>query len=131
VAASAWLLGLSGLSLILAGVFPATVIDGEPTPSALIHGLAFFGTCLPLPGVYALVGLRLVNEPGWRRHATYTAALPSSVFLLFAVFGVLGSEPGDPLLFISGLLQRLVLALAFGWITVTGLRLLGAPPTTR
>ena len=131
VAASAWLLGASGLSLMLAGIFPAVVVDGQPTPSALIHGLAFFGTCLPLPGVYALAGLRFVQEPGWRRLATYSAVLPSSVFFLFAVFGVLASDPGDPFEFIAGLLQRLLLVLAFGWVTVVGLRLLGAPPATR
>src|SRR5947207_3267315 len=90
---------------------------GEParTPrvAAFIHGLASCCTCIPLPGAYALAALRLLQVPGWRGFATYTAALPSTVFLLFAVFGVLGSEPGAPLLFISGLLQRLLLVVAF------------------
>jgi hypothetical protein len=48
--------------------------------ASLIHGLSFFGTCLPLPGAYALAALRLVDTAGWRRFATYTAALPSTVF---------------------------------------------------
>jgi hypothetical protein len=128
VAASGWLLALSGLSLIAAGAFPAIVVDGEPTASSMIHGLAFFGTSLPLPGAYALAAVRFVEEPRWRRFATYTAALPSAVFFLFAVFGVLGSEPGAPLLFMSGLLQRLLLVTAFSWITLTGLRLLAHSP---
>jgi hypothetical membrane protein len=125
VVASACLLAVSGLSLIAAGAFPAIVIDGQPTPSALIHGLAFFGTFVPLPGAYAFAALRLADEAGWRRFASYTAALPSTVVFLLVVFGVLGSDPGAPLLFVSGLLQRLLLLVAFGWISLLGWRLLG------
>jgi hypothetical membrane protein len=123
VAASGLLLALSGLSLITAGAFPAILTDGEPTPSALIHGLAFFGTCLPVPGAYALLAVRLAQESGWRRFSTYSAALPSTVFFLFALFGVLGSDPRAPLLFVGGLLQRLLLGVAFSWITLLGIRL--------
>jgi hypothetical membrane protein len=122
--ASACLLTLSGLSLIAAGAFPAIVVDGEPTPSAFIHGLAFFGTFVPLPGAYAFAALRLAEDTGWRRFATYTAALPSSMVFLLVVFGVLGTDPGAPLLFISGLLNRLLLLVAFTWISLLGCRLL-------
>jgi len=125
VVASACLLALSGLSLIAAGAFPAVVVDGEPTPAALIHGLAFFGTIVPLPGVYALTALRLVEEGSWRRMATYSAGLPSIVVFLLVVFGAFGSDPGAPLVFISGLLQRLLLVVAFGWVSLLGWRLLG------
>jgi len=121
--AAAALLGLSGLSLIAAGAFPAIVVDGEPTPSALLHGLAFFGTFLPLPGAYAFMALRVAGEPGWRGHALYSAALASSVFFLFAVVGVL-ADPGAPLAFIAGLLQRVLLIVAFSWLMLTGRRLL-------
>jgi hypothetical protein len=125
------LLALSGLSLIAAGAFPAIVVDGEPTPSALIHGLAFFGTFVPLPGAYAFAALRLAEEPGGRRFASFTAALPSSVVFLLVVFGVLGSDPGAPLLFISGLLNRLLVAVAFGWISLLGYRLLTSDAAPR
>jgi len=96
-------------------------------PAVIIHGLAFFGTCLPLPSVYALSALHLGKERNWRGFATYMAALPAFVFFLFLVFGAFGNEADDPLLFISGLLQRLLLVVAFSWITFTGLRLLRQP----
>jgi hypothetical membrane protein len=118
------LLAISGLSLIAAGVFPVDPPGAPETASTALHGLAFFGTFLPLPGAYAFVALRLRTMPGWHRHALLTAALPSAIFFLFAVYGVLGSEPGDPLFPVSGLLQRLLLAVAFGWLTPTGMRLL-------
>lgn len=122
--AAAILLTISGLALIAAGVFPGTPPGAEPTVSGLIHGLAFFWTFIPLPTAYALAALRLQDERGWRGHALYTAALPSVVFGLVVVYGVLGSDPGDPLLAVGGLIQRALLVAAFGWITITAGRLL-------
>jgi hypothetical membrane protein len=124
IAASSVLLSISGFSLIIAGIFPAVLVDGQPTPWVLIHGLAFFGTLLPLPGAYALTALRIAEQRGWRGFATYSAALPSAVFFLFTVFGAFGSEADDPLVFISGLLQRLLLVVAFNWNTLLSIRLL-------
>jgi hypothetical protein len=96
---------LVGISLRRAGLRPvladgagaaARAVDGAPTPSALIHGAAFFGTLLPLPSAYAFAALRLADEAAGRRFAGYTAALPSAVVFLLVVFGVLGSDPGAP-----------------------------------
>lgn len=121
--AAAALLCITGASLIGAGVFPAVPDTGQPTPAALVHGLTFFVTFLPLPGAQALTALRLLETPRQRGLAMYVAALPSLTFFLFALYGVLGSEPGAPLLFISGLLQR-VLMIAFSWLPLVGLRML-------
>jgi hypothetical membrane protein len=69
------LLAVSGISLIAAGVFPAIVENGEPTPSMLVHGLAFFFTFLPLPGAYAFAAIRLRDDRTLRGFASYTAAV--------------------------------------------------------
>jgi hypothetical membrane protein len=50
---AAILLSISGLALIVAGIFKGTPPGAEPTPSGLIHGMAFFWTFIPLPTVYA------------------------------------------------------------------------------
>ena len=50
------LLSVSGLALILAGIFKGTPPGAEPTPSGMIHGMAFFWTFIPLPTAYALDG---------------------------------------------------------------------------
>jgi hypothetical membrane protein len=117
------LLSISGLALILAGVFKGTPPGAEPTPSGMIHGMAFFWTFIPLPTAFALTALRLKVERGWGAHAVYSAAMPSVVFGLVVIYGVLGSDPGDPLFFVGGVLNRALIALAFGWVTITAARL--------
>jgi hypothetical membrane protein len=120
---AAILLSISGLALILAGVFEGTPPGAEPTPSGLIHGMAFFWTFIPLPTAYALAALRLKVERGWGAHAVYSAVMPSVVFGLVVIYGVLGSDPGDPLFFVGGILNRVLITLAFGWVTITAWRL--------
>jgi hypothetical membrane protein len=124
---AAILLSISGLALIVAGIFKGTPPGAEPTPSGLIHGMAFFWTFIPLPTAYALTALRLKVERGWGAHAVYSAAMPSVVFGLVVIYGVLGSDPGDPLFPIGGILNRVLIALAFGWVTITAARLLRNP----
>jgi hypothetical membrane protein len=120
---AAILLSISGLALISAGVFKGTPPGTEPTPSGLIHGMAFFWTFIPLPTAYALTALRLKAERGWGAHAVYSAAMPSVVFGLVVIYGVLGSDPGDPLFPVGGILNRVLIVLAFGWVTITASRL--------
>lgn len=120
---AAILLSISGLALILAGIFKGTPPGAEPTPSGMIHGMAFFWTFIPLPTAYALTALRLKVERGWGAHAVYSAAMSSVVFGLVVIYGVLGSDPGDPLFPIGGILNRVLIALAFGWVTITAARL--------
>src|SRR5215213_2588929 len=58
----------------------------------------------------------LQRHASWRgAHPVYSAAMPSAVFGLVAIYGVLGSDPGDPLFFVGGILNRVLIALAFGW----------------
>jgi hypothetical membrane protein len=119
---AAILLSISGLALVIAGIFKGTPPSAEPTPSGLIHGMAFFWTFIPLPTAYALTALRLKVERGWDVHAVYSAAMPSVVFGLVVIYGVLGSDPGDPLFPVGGILNRVLIALAFGWVTITAAR---------
>jgi len=122
--AIAILLTISGLALIAAGVFEGTPPGAEPTPSGLIHGMAFFWTFIPLPTAYAIAALRLQAERGWNAHALYSAAMPSVVFGLVVIYGVLGSDQRDPLFFVGGILNRVLIALSFGWVTITASQLL-------
>jgi len=120
---AAILLSISALALIVAGIFKGTPPGAEPTPSGMIHGMAFFWTFIPLPTAFALAALRLKVERGWGAHAVYSAAMPSVVFGLVVIYGVLGSDPGDPLFPVGGILNRVLIALAFGWVTITAARL--------
>ena len=121
---AAILLSISGLALIVAGIFKGTPPGAEPTPSGMIHGMAFFWTFIPLPTAYALTALRLKVERRCGAHAVYSAAMPSVVFGLVVIYGVLASDPGDPLFPVGGILNRVLIALAFGWVTITAGRLL-------
>ena len=59
-----------------------------------------------------------------RRIASVGRSVPSVVFGLVVIYGVLGSDPGAPLFFVGGILNRVLIALAFAWVTITAGRLL-------
>ena len=44
--------------------------------------------------------------------------------MLLIIFVGFGGDPGDPLFAIAGLIQRLLMTVAFGWMTVIGRRLM-------
>ena len=71
-------------------------------------------------------GQRL-QAAGWRRYVLATALMPVAVFGLMFICVALASDPGDPLYSVGGLVQRVLIAVAFGWITTTGWRLLRRP----
>ena len=82
---------------------------------------------LSLLPAYVLAGRAFPVSDGWRVQRVLTAATPVAVLVLIVVFVGFGSEPGDPLFAVSGLLQRLLIAVAFGWMTVSACLLLRRP----
>ena len=118
------LLVLSGIGLIISGIFPTDAPGAPETGTGALHNLAFLVTLFPLILTYPLAALLLRREPGFRAHALVTALMPLVVFGLMFVFVGFGSEAGDPLYGVGGLVQRALIVVAFGWITVTGWRLL-------
>ena len=118
------LLVLSGGGLILAGVFPTDAPGAPETGTGALHDLAFLLTLFPLILAYPLAALLLRKEGGFRTLALVTAFMPLLVFGLMFVYAGYASEVGDPIYGVGGLVQRALIIVAFGWITVTGWQLM-------
>ena len=118
------LISISGAGLVISGVFPTDPSGGPQTGTGVLHDLAFLIVLLPLILAYLSAALAMRKVSGWGRHALATALMPVAVFGLMFVFVAFAGDPGDPLYAVGGLVQRTLLVVAFGWITVTGWRLL-------
>jgi hypothetical protein len=121
------LIAVSGAGLIMSGVFPTDPSGGPQTEAGALHDLAFLVVLLPLILAYPAAALAMRKVPGWGRYALATGLMPVAVFGLTFVFVAFAGDPGDPLYAVGGLVQRALLAVAFGWITLTGWRLLRRP----
>jgi len=111
----------------MSGAFPTDPSGGPQTGTGALHDLAFLVVLLPLILAYPAAALAMRKAVGWGRHALATALMPVAVLGLMFVFVAFAGDPGDPLYFVGGLVQRALLAVAFGWITLTGWRLLRRP----
>ena len=118
------LISISGAGLVISGVFPTDPSGGPQTDTGAIHDLAFLVVLLPLILAYPVAALAMRKAAGWGWYALATAFVPVAVFGLTFVFVAFAGDPGDPLHAAGGLVQRALLAVAFGWITLTGWRLL-------
>jgi len=128
--ASVTLLGLTGLGLIIAGVFPTDLIGQPSTAHGAMHFVAsilMFGT---LDAVFFVIVVPLRQDERWAGYARYTTitgvitgglCLASVAAALPATFN--NFEAG-PLAAWSGLVQRALLVVAFSWIAMVGFRLL-------
>jgi hypothetical membrane protein len=122
--AGALLLIVVGACVFASGLYP-TDLKGAPVTSAgTIHNQLFLLAFLALMISYVFHAVALRREGSWRGYALYTALTAPATFSLMFVFVGFGSDPGDPLYGGAGLIQRALIAVAFGWMTVIGRRLL-------
>lgn len=118
------LLVIAGLGIFASGIFPTDIKGAPETDTGSLHNLLFLVVFFALIISYIFSALALRKLAGWRGHTWATALMPIIVFgLLFVLIGF-GSDIGDPLYAIGGLIQRALLGVAFGWMTITGGRLL-------
>jgi hypothetical membrane protein len=123
------LLVISGAGMFAAGIFPTDLKGAPETDAGAIHNLFSLVIFLALIISYIFAALSFRKLTGWRAYMWTTALLPVVVFgLLFVLVGF-GSDPGDPLYAVGGLLQRLLITVGFGWMTTTAWRLLARGAT--
>lgn len=129
------LLGLFGLSTIIAGLFvtdPSLGYYPSGTSSTIqtLHG-TIHGTNAPivfgsLTIAIFVLARRFASDPAWRRWALYslvTGMLLLGFFIACLVVATLdqkGLLPNAP----AGLLERIAIILGWGWIALVALRLL-------
>src|SRR5215211_1193882 len=117
------LLVLSGVGLIIAGLFPWRTVDGDfVVPAGHLLGalLSFLGAGTG----FIVVSRRLAGDPRWRSVATYALASGIVIAVLFVATFALVIPRGAPLHSSGGLVQRVTLAVWFPCTVVLAHRLL-------
>jgi hypothetical protein len=112
-----FLLGLYGVSVLLAGIFPIDV-GGETTTFGIIHNIfgniSFFG----FPIGVILVSLGMGKDERWRSFRR-TAVAASVLVVLTVILTIVGFNIGIGF----GLTQRLANVTALGWMLLVALHL--------
>jgi hypothetical membrane protein len=106
------LLVASGVGLIIAGVFPWTMVDAVPTetPAHVVGAILSFAAT----GLGLIVFSRRMNvDPQWRDLATYTMITGFVVLALFIAVGFFVVDAGTPLHPWAGLSRNKVTRLTF------------------
>ena len=116
------LLVISGIGIVLAGLFPWKMVDGVPseTPPHVIGAITAFAAA----GLGLIVfSRRMTADPRWRDLATYTMYTGITVLVLFIMVGFFAVDDGTPLHPWAGLLQRVLCAVWFACLIVLAVRL--------
>jgi hypothetical membrane protein len=123
------MLALSGVGLVMSGLFSWHMVDGVPretAPHVVAAITVFIGTGLGLVSF----SRRFVADPRWRDLATYTMASGTAVVLLFVMTALLAIGDGTPLHPWAGLMQRAVCAVWFSCVIVLASRIRALPDFT-
>jgi len=127
-------IGLTGVGLVVAGIFPTDPVQGYPpgaptvmpstaSPTAVIHLVAALLIFLLLP-VATFVAARRFRAEGRPAWATYSVA---SGMVMLVANAVTSAAPGTAGMVpdIAGLLQRVSLVAGFAWLAAVALGFLG------
>lgn len=132
-------LGIMGIGLIMAGIFPTGPALGYPNvpeaftathPRGIVHGLAGLVTFISLTVACFILARRFSGDQAWRGWALYSTVTGIVVVVSFIasnVTGVLdmsGVMPDAP----NGLLQRVAIIAGWGWMALLAARLLRGGP---
>jgi hypothetical membrane protein len=114
------LVALSGVGLILSGVFPWRQENGafiEPAGHVVGAVMSFLGSSIG----HVVISRRMRHDPRWESIASYVLASGITMLLLFFVVAY-SLEPGSPLRPWTGVLQRVLVAIWFVCTFVVALR---------
>ena len=137
-AAAPVLLAAFGLGLVIAGIFPAdpglngyppgtTVPPNSPTPDFQVHILSAVVVFCALPGACLVLARRFRRDPAWSGWALYSLITGIIVWVMWAGSTILSGDGSAPIDAVAGLVQRVYLALTFGWTALLALRLHRVP----
>ena len=118
------LLTLAGVAVAASGYFPTDPPGAAQTGSGALHNLLFLVAFLALILAAPFIAAALRRAPELRGLAPWVAITPVAVIALLVAFVGFGADPGDPLHGVAGLLQRALVAVAFGWLPIAGWQLL-------
>lgn len=111
-----------GLGLAGSGLFPEDFQGRAATAAGSVHNALFPVVFLAI--VLAAVYSAIRAGGGWRVYSILTALVVVGGTLGFLIAG---SEPGDPLYGVSGVIELLLTVVAFAWLTLLAAGAVGAP----
>jgi len=113
------LVGLAGLTVILAGIFPCDVgcAMEDPSTDQMLHTAAAMGAFLAMIVASILWSLRFRTLDHWRGLWIYSLVTGIGAFGLLVAFLLLSESQ------IAGLVQRLLVLVLFIWLMVFSARL--------
>jgi len=117
------LLLLSGLGLVLVGIFPARDESGAFSVGPG-HMVGAFMSFLGAGAGLIVISRRMAHDPMWARLASYALASGIAIIILFLATGALAVADDAPLHQWAGLMQRATLAVWFASTIVFASRLL-------
>lgn len=117
------LLAMSGLSIVGAGVFPATDASGAFAPNPLHGGVSILAFLTAGGGMIAL-SRRLERDERWSGFGRLVLLFGVGVLVLLFGFGGLALDPDAPLYPWMGVVQRLLIGVWLAGIVVQAVRLL-------
>jgi hypothetical membrane protein len=129
------LIALSGVGLIMAGPFlPDAPGTAQTSVHGMPHSIAFTVVFFPLGLACLFVGGKFIRTAGWRIYGWYS--LLAGLFSIFAALGnlfssfVVSNASSTPIsatssqLAVGGLINRLLILVAFTWYMILASRLL-------
>jgi hypothetical membrane protein len=134
--------GLFGLSLIVAGMFtidpqpgyaPPGTVAGQVTLHGAVHDFNAFPCFIALTAAILVLGYRFAGERS-RGVLAYSLASATIVLTTFVVSGLLSTDAlanGTLPESLHGLIQRITIAVGFGWFSVLAVRYLRLPAKVR
>jgi len=102
-----WFHFLAGIGLVVLGVFPWTLLNGQPT-EPLGHTIGSFLAFLPAAVGWILVSRPMAKEPAWRSLATLSLVAGILMVVIFFAFGALAEPKDGPLHPWEGVIQRVL-----------------------
>lgn len=131
------LLGVFGLSLVGAGVFPTDPLLGYPpgapavtTAHGALHMLFSLFAFASLAAACLVLSRRFAADPVWRGWTVYSIATGILVLALFVATDVvsLSPDPTAP----AGLVQRITIVVGWVWVALLAAKLMmDRPPAVR
>jgi Protein of unknown function (DUF998) len=128
------LLGVFGLGLIVAGVFPSDPILGYPpgtqrtgaqTTQGFLHNIAGLAVFSAVAAACFVLARRFAGDPEWRGWPAYSVAsgFVIGVFFVASLAAAALDEQGIVSIGLAGLLQRISIVVGWGWVALLALRL--------
>ena len=122
------LLVIMGIGLIASGIFREDCAEGLPECAVRVeagdvsghhkaHDQLAIPVFLSLIVLPLLLAAKLHREPSWRLYALYSLVSSAAVLVLIVLFG------GEVFPAWNGIVQQVLVTVAFGWLLITGILL--------